>query len=393
MGDYGDPYMRKDQSGPPGRTKAQNRATVQQLKLIGQSHPTGLTTNLLKLFEPRPPLEFKPPPEKRKCPSYQGIGQFVQHFAEPGDPEYAPPVTKGETPTQRRARIHQLRLEEGARKALEELSKYDPANDPDIEGDPYKTLFVARISYETTEHKIRREFEGYGPIKRVRLVSDKVSKTPRGYAFIEYQHTRDMKTAYKQADGRKIDNRRVLVDVERGRTVPNWRPRRLGGGLGSTRVGGDEVNQKYSGREPQLLQAATTTRSEEPKARDAGMGYDERDLEKPDKREKDRDFDRDHERTRDRGDDDGYRERDRDREKDRDGDRERESDRHRDRDRDRGDRDRSERGTRERDRGGRDRDRDRERGGRDRDYDRERDWEREHIGRSRSRERERERDR
>ena len=34
MGDYGDPYMRKDQSGPPGRTKAQNRATVQQLKLV-----------------------------------------------------------------------------------------------------------------------------------------------------------------------------------------------------------------------------------------------------------------------------------------------------------------------------------------------------------------------
>ena len=41
---------------------------------IGQSHPTGLTANLLKLFEPRPPLEFKPPPEKRKCPPYTGIG-------------------------------------------------------------------------------------------------------------------------------------------------------------------------------------------------------------------------------------------------------------------------------------------------------------------------------
>lgn len=54
--------------------------------------------------------------------------------------------------------------------------------------------------------------------------------------------------AYKQADGKKIDNRRVLVDVERGRTVPNWRPRRLGGGLGTTRFGGEEVNQRYSGR-------------------------------------------------------------------------------------------------------------------------------------------------
>ena len=34
--------------------------------------------------------------------------------------------------------------------------------------------------------------------------------------------------AYKHADGKKIDGRRVLVDVERGRTVEDWRPRRLG---------------------------------------------------------------------------------------------------------------------------------------------------------------------
>lgn len=41
-----------------------------------------------------------------------------------------------------------------------------------------------------------------------------------------------MKEAYKQSDGRKIEGRRVLVDVERGRTVEDWRPMRLGGGLG-----------------------------------------------------------------------------------------------------------------------------------------------------------------
>lgn len=34
--------------------------------------------------------------------------------------------------------------------------------------------------------------------------------------------------AYKHADGKKIDNRRVLVDVERARTVKGWLPRRLG---------------------------------------------------------------------------------------------------------------------------------------------------------------------
>ncbi|KAL2333696.1 hypothetical protein Fmac_014909 [Flemingia macrophylla] len=43
------------------------------------------------------------------------------------------------------------------------------------------------------------------------------------------------------------------MDVERGRTVPNWCPRRLGGGLGTTRVGGEEVNQKHSGRLLRLM--------------------------------------------------------------------------------------------------------------------------------------------
>ncbi|KAK3033810.1 hypothetical protein RJ639_034228, partial [Escallonia herrerae] len=292
MGDYSDAFMRNNNNSsnnPQARTKAANRANVIQLKLIGQAHPTGLTSNLLKLFEARAPLEFKPPPEKRKCPPYTGMAQFVDSFAEPGEPEYAPPVQKAETPmlrwyrrregreAQRRARVHKLRLEEGARKAAEDFEKFDPNNDPNVSGDPYKTLFVARLNYETTESRIKREFEAYGPIKRflvralaatktlpfgfrgyqkhfsssedflVRLVADKEKNRPRGYAFIEYMHTRDMKAAYKQADGRKLDNRRVLVDVERGRTVPNWRPRRLGGGLGTTRVGGEEVNQRYSG--------------------------------------------------------------------------------------------------------------------------------------------------
>jgi hypothetical protein len=36
--------------------------------------------------------------------------------------------------------------------------------------------------------------------------------------------------------------------VERGRTVPNWRPRRLGGGLGSSRISGGDAEKKDSTR-------------------------------------------------------------------------------------------------------------------------------------------------
>ena len=48
------------------------------------------------------------------------------------------------------------------------------------------------------------------------------SGKPRGYAFIEYEHKNNMKEAYKRADGKKVEGKRVVVDVERGRTVPNW---------------------------------------------------------------------------------------------------------------------------------------------------------------------------
>ncbi|KAG9158816.1 hypothetical protein Leryth_013713 [Lithospermum erythrorhizon] len=357
MGDMNnDPFMRNPNSGIQARAKAQNRANLMVLKQMGQSHPTGLTTSLLKLFEPRPPLEYKQPLEKRKCPPYSGMAQFVEKFAEPGDAEYAPPIPEVETPAQRRARIHQKRLEDGARKAAEEFEKYDPNSDPNISGDPYKTLFVARLNYETTESRIKREFEAYGPIKRVRLVADNMTNKPRGYAFIEYMHSRDMKAAYKQADGKKLDNRRVLVDVERGRTVKNWRPRRLGGGLGTTRVGGEDLNQRTSGREQP--QAGVVSRSEEPRMRDDRDR--EKSRERTREREKSRERSHDRPRDRDHRDDRHHRDRDRNRDKDTERSRDRDRERTRDRGRDRG-----------------------------RDHDRERDRDRVH---ERHREREKDRD-
>jgi hypothetical protein len=105
---------------------------------------------------------------------------------------------------------------------------------------------------------------------QVQLVRDQSGKA-RGYAFVQFESEDDLKDAYRRADGRKIDgrryvlrvacesrhcmstcftsrDRRVVVDVERARTVPGWVPRRLGGGLGETRKGGKDVNVVYSGR-------------------------------------------------------------------------------------------------------------------------------------------------
>merc|ERR1711907_446253 len=112
------------------------------------------------------------------------------------------------------------------------IAAFDPLAGPNIVGDPFKTLFLARLAFSVTEKKLRQDFEEFGPLSRVRIVMDKLSGKPRGYAFIEFEQVEDMKRAFKIGMNRYIEGKRVIADVERGRTVVKWKPRRLGGGLG-----------------------------------------------------------------------------------------------------------------------------------------------------------------
>ncbi|KAK2077527.1 hypothetical protein QBZ16_004372 [Prototheca wickerhamii] len=200
-------------------------------------HRTGLTDRLLKLFAPRKPLEFWAPETKKpKAVPMSGIAGYVDRFAAAGEPEYGDPSLASAEPRpfqspelQLQARIE---TETAPERRVPAAAARDVSADPNVEGDPFKTLFVGRLAYETTERKLRREFEEFGPIRRIRMVQDRTSGKPRGYAFIEYEQVGDMKQAYKLADGRKIEGRRILVDVERGRAVPGWLPRYMGGGKG-----------------------------------------------------------------------------------------------------------------------------------------------------------------
>ncbi|XP_075151624.1 small ribonucleoprotein particle U1 subunit 70K [Haematobia irritans] len=209
-----------------------------------------LPPNLLALFAARDPIPFMPPvdklPHEKKSRGYLGIGNFLNDFEDPKD---TPPPKKMETRQERLERRRREKAEQVAYKLEREIALWDPQEIKNATEDPFKTLFVARINYDTSESKLRREFEIYGPIKKIVMIHDPETGKPKGYAFIEYEHERDMHAAYKHADGKKIDSKRVLVDVERARTVKGWLPRRLGGGLGGTRRGGNDVNIKHSGRE------------------------------------------------------------------------------------------------------------------------------------------------
>eukprot|EP01105_Mastigella_eilhardi_P007047 TRINITY_DN18517_c0_g1_i1.p1 TRINITY_DN18517_c0_g1~~TRINITY_DN18517_c0_g1_i1.p1 ORF type:complete len:406 (-),score=98.97 TRINITY_DN18517_c0_g1_i1:111-1253(-) len=339
---------------PPGIAPPQLPAILNAAGIVGigvglprpqQQHGIAsyLPPNLLAMFQARPALPYAQPLEKRKMPPYTGVAQFVSHFEDPSAVDFSK-FTKVESRDERKKRRQQEKLEKARSKIQEDMKSWDPFKQlrpeeaEQLTTDAYKTLFVARINYETSEAKLRREFGVYGPIIKLRMIFDKTSSKPRGYAFIEFEHERDMRTAYKQADGKKIDGRRVLVDVERGRTVRGWLPRRLGGGLGKTRAGGDDVNQKHSGREPpvssssSLLSSSSAPHDDHHGGGGGGGGRPPRDdFRDREEREKERERERERERAR------------RDRDRDRERDREREREKEREHDRERRDRDRDHR--------------------------------------------------
>merc|ERR1711871_746502 len=270
---------------------------------------------ILALFTPRPPIMHLKYPPERKCRSYDGMAQFTNQFEDPSETPPKPPPL--ETKEQKKKRKQDEAIARGKTKLDEMKAKWDP-KEKHKDGDAYKTLFVGRLSYDATEKDVLREFENYGPVKSCTMVKDDKGK-PRGYCFIEFERERDMRNAFKQADGRKINGRRVVVDVERGRTVNNWLPRKLGGGLGGTRKGGKEVNETFSGRA-----------GGGPSGGGGGGGYDSRrDSYRDDRRDSYRDDRRYHDRDDDRRRDD-RRDRDRDRSRGRDRDRSRGRDDRRD---------------------------------------------------------------
>ncbi|KAK9485652.1 U1 small nuclear ribonucleoprotein of 70kDa MW N terminal-domain-containing protein [Lipomyces starkeyi] len=256
---------------------------------------------LLALFAPRPPLRYLPPsdtaPANRRTARISGVAKFLEILNTP-EPSYVPTETKAEEIERlRREKLqaHENRLKDG-------LESWNPNSDPLVKGDPFQTLFISRLSLDTTEQDLDDECGRYGQIERIRIVRDKISGKPRGYAFVVFTREKDMRVAYKDMNGVQIKGRRVLVDVERGRTVKSWKPRRLGGGLGGRHytkagllrpVGKDLLREKE--RESDRFRQPERERERHDRdryrARGGGREWDR-------ERERDRVRDRDHDRDR-----------------------------------------------------------------------------------------------
>jgi U1 small nuclear ribonucleoprotein len=110
-----------------------------------------LPSELLALFAPGPPLEYRAPVDRRSQRPFSGVAQFVDALEtraehEAAVAELAAHQHKAETCEQRRARRRQERAAENNAVIAEQLKRWNPHTpSATTTSNPYATLFVARL--------------------------------------------------------------------------------------------------------------------------------------------------------------------------------------------------------------------------------------------------------
>lgn len=79
-----------------------------------------------------------------------------------------------------------------------------------------ESIFVGNLAFKASAGALRELFEDYGEVHAVRLMTDRVTRRPRGYAFVEMPAA-DAKQAIASLDGHEFYGRELKVNVANDR--------------------------------------------------------------------------------------------------------------------------------------------------------------------------------
>jgi RNA recognition motif-containing protein len=103
-----------------------------------------------------------------------------------------------------------------------------------------KRLYVGNLAYSVTEMDLRAAFESEGcEIVEVKMVMDRETGRPRGFAFVELTTEQAATAAIQTLNGRELQGRAVTISEARERTG--------GGGGGGGYGGGGGGGGGYGG--------------------------------------------------------------------------------------------------------------------------------------------------
>lgn len=79
------------------------------------------------------------------------------------------------------------------------------------------TIFVGNLSWQTTESEIRNVFDRYGKVSGVRMMKDRNTGTPRGFAFVNMPRMEDAEEAIVRLNGNSLGGRAMTVNEAQSR--------------------------------------------------------------------------------------------------------------------------------------------------------------------------------
>lgn len=89
-------------------------------------------------------------------------------------------------------------------------------------------LYMSNLSFEATEEHVRAFFCAFGEVKDIKIVTDRYTGRPRGFAFIEMATPEAAEGAKKSLDGQQFLGRDIAVDWALARELS--RPSDIRGG-------------------------------------------------------------------------------------------------------------------------------------------------------------------
>jgi RNA recognition motif-containing protein len=75
-----------------------------------------------------------------------------------------------------------------------------------------KRLYVGNLSYSTTETDLREFFGRSGSVSDVKIVMDRETDRPRGFAFVEMSTDTEARDAIAKLNGQELGGRALKVN-------------------------------------------------------------------------------------------------------------------------------------------------------------------------------------
>lgn len=73
-------------------------------------------------------------------------------------------------------------------------------------------IYIGNLSYQVTEDDLKKEFENFGGVKSIKIISDRETGQSKGFGFIEMEQSEDGQSAINQLNGKDLKGRNIKVN-------------------------------------------------------------------------------------------------------------------------------------------------------------------------------------